>query len=320
MLNKNNCPICGSSNIEVFYKNLYDDRYGYSGYFDLLICLDCEHKFIEHQFTEKDLINLYTTYYPRSSFNINNYSPLKLEKNFRSWLEGKYASVHSYVPPGINILDIGCGFCESLGYHKNRKCKVYGVETDENVKKIADKYGFNLKIGYFDPKDYQSNFFDYVTLDQVLEHSIDPLNMLKGINIVLKDGGVCILSTPNSNSLNAKIFGKKWINWHVPYHLNFFSKKSINIAAEKTGFKIKMFKTITSSEWLKYQLIHVLTYPKPGNKSIFWSYEKSMKKGELIAIKLCALFHKTKIFHTITRLFDFLWVGDNFIIKLEKEK
>lgn len=158
-----NCVIC--SKTVIMKHDLYDDRYGYPDKFHLLQCPSCKHKFIEHHFSESDLGKLYTNYYPRSKFSIDDYKPLTYINNFKSWFNGERRSAYTYVPQSVKILDIGCGYGESLGYHKARGCEVYGVEADNNIEKIAVKYDYNVKVGLFDASDYQDDYFDYVTMD-----------------------------------------------------------------------------------------------------------------------------------------------------------
>jgi len=177
----------------------------------------------------------------------------------------------------VRVLDLGCGFGESLGYHAARGCDVYGVEADENIRRVVEKFGYKVHVGLFDDRVYEPEFFDYVTMDQVIEHVTDPLLTLRGVARILKSGGKAILSTPNANGWGAKIFGRRWINWHAPYHLQFFSRDSMRIAAEQAGFEVTQVKTITNSEWLFYQWIHLVTYPKLGEPSWFWSPKKMVQ-------------------------------------------
>lgn len=312
------CTICNSNKIINFYK-LNDDRYGYPGIFKLLKCTSCDHKFLDHQFTSNELGNLYSNFYPRSSMKIEDYVELKFEHGFRSWFDGVKRSAYTYVPECVTILDIGCGFGQSLGYHKNRGCEVFGVEADENIKRVADKFGFNVKVGLFDPADYPSDFFDYITMDQVIEHVTDPIDVVSGIASILKPGGHAILSTPNANGWGAWLFGRKWINWHTPYHLQHFSKKSFELVARNAGLEIESIKTITSSEWLHYQWLHLGTFPKYGEKSIFWDPKsEKMSIKQKIIIKVLTILHKLKINHILTRLFDAIGIGDNYVIVLRK--
>jgi SAM-dependent methyltransferase len=144
-------------------------------------CRECKHIFVAGELTPEQLTDMYTNYYPRSNFNVDDYTPHKEKSGFLYWLDGEEGHAYRHVPKNVRVLDIGCGYCETLGYHKARGCEVYGVEADENARKIAERYGFNIEIGLFDPKKYEPESFDYVTMSCVLEHIIDPLKVLQGI-------------------------------------------------------------------------------------------------------------------------------------------
>lgn len=302
--------------------SLYDDRYGYHGKFKLYKCSYCGHKTLDVEFSQEQLAALYTNYYPRSAFNIEDFKPYKEVGAFTAWFSGEYSSPFRWVPKGIRVLDIGCGFGESLGYYKSRGCDVYGVEADENIRRVADKFGFKVHVGLFDPDVYKPDFFDYITMAQVIEHVTDPITTLKGVARILKPGGTAILSTPNSNGWGARVFSNKWINWHVPYHIQHFSIKSLELAATKAGLQVKEYKTITASEWLYYQWIHLVNYPEMGEPSCFWSNKNkgvlNKNKIRLIMTIIILVIHKLKLNHVITRSFDSMGMGDNFVFFLSK--
>ena len=153
---------------------------------------------------------------------------------------------------------------------------------------------------------------------QVIEHVVDPVETFKDVAKVLKSGGCLILSTPNAKGWGARIFGKKWINWHAPYHIHFFSGKSIKLAAEKAGLVVEKSKTTTSSQWLFYQWLHLATYPDMGQPSGFWSPKAVLTFKQKIIVKFISFIHLTKINHIITRFFDSLNMGDNLVLVLRK--
>ena len=142
------CPICNTQKIISEYI-LFDDRYGYLGGYQLLKCSFCNHQFTNVDFTPEQLKDLYSNYYPRSNYKVENYRPHEEKHGFREWLDGLKSSAYRYVPRNVRILDIGCGFCETIGYHQNRGCEAYGVEADENARRVAKTYDFKVKIGLF---------------------------------------------------------------------------------------------------------------------------------------------------------------------------
>jgi len=316
------CLICNSSSADS-YGSYYDDRYGYAGLFDLMTCKGCGHIFLKQDFTPEQLTDLYSNYYPRSQFDIGSYQAHQEKEGFMAWLDGLKSSAFRWVPKNVRVLDIGCGFGESLGYHAARGCDVYGVEADENIRRVADKFGYNVHVGLFDSNIYELEFFDCITMDQVMEHVTDPVATLEGISRILKSDGKVILTLPNAHGWGAKLFGKKWINWHTPYHLQFFSKASMQKMAEGAGLEIESVKTITASAWLHYQWIHLLTYPDMNQPSDFWAKSAcgkglDLKVGTKIIMRLLGWLHKTKLNHLITRLFDSLGLGDSYVFILRK--
>jgi len=213
-------------------------------------------------------------------------------------------------------------FRSSLAYHTARGCNVYGVEVDENIQRVADEYGFNVHVGLFDSDMYEPDFFDFVTMDQVIEHVTDPIATLMGVEKVLKQDGCLLLAVPNPQGWGAKLFGERWINWHAPYHLHHYSVSSMTAVAEQTGFHIDKIKTVTSSNWLYYQWKHLITYPNIGESSEFWACKKfkdytNTKKGLLV---MAWLTHKLKFNHLITRVFDMMGIGDSRLFFLSKKK
>jgi SAM-dependent methyltransferase len=309
------CPVCNSE-MGKYVRGLFDDRYGYPGLYNLLKCKNCNHLSLDKFFSAKELCELYTEYYPRKKLRIEDYTPSKPAKGFLGWLKGEKRSAYLWVPENVRVLDIGCGFGQTLGYHRNRNCEVYGVEADENIRKVVDQYGFNVHVGLFNPEHYQDGFFDYVTMDQVIEHDQDLMRDLKGIHRILKKGGRLVMSSPNAFGWGVKVFGKRWINWHTPYHNNFVSKKSIRVMAGEIGFEIESAKTLTSSFWLYSQICHLVMFPRKGKKSKLWNEKKGLR-DKIILLPVIVM-HKLGVLALITRIMDVAALGDNYLIILKK--
>lgn len=313
-----NCPVCKQQQPRVVMQS-YDDRYGYPGQFTLLRCRNCGHEFLDCNMTPSQLGELYTNYYPRKTFDLDQCKPHAEKTGIGAWFNGLNSSSFRRVPNNVRVLDVGCGFGQSLGYHTARGCDVYGVEADENIRRVAEKFGYKVHVGLFDDSIYEPGYFDYVTMDQVIEHVTDPLSTLRGVARILKPGGTAILSTPNAGGWGAKFFGRRWINWHTPYHVQFFSRRSMQLAAEQAGLVVAEVKTITNSEWLYYQWIHLVMYPKPSEPSRFWTpnqHGRTLLQGRIL--RILEWMHRIKLNHLLTRFFDSLGLGDNYVFVLKK--
>lgn len=311
------CPVCGSPT-SPDRGGLYDDRYGYPGTFVELACATCGHRFLDASFTGEELRHLYTDYYPRSTLNIEKFQPHRELHGFGPWLEGERASAFRWVPKNVRVLDVGCGFGQTLAYHAARGCDAHGIDADENLLRVAERYGLNARSGLFRAADYEPDSFDYVTLDQVIEHGLDPAELLRDVATVLRPGGTAIIATPNAAGYGARVFGDRWINWHVPYHLQHFSPRSLETLAERCGLEVASIRTLTNSRWLRYQYLELGAYPPPGVPAPFWDPKRSPLKVPRRRRRNDRWLHRARVYHAITRVADAAGRGDNLLCVLRK--
>jgi 2-polyprenyl-3-methyl-5-hydroxy-6-metoxy-1,4-benzoquinol methylase len=290
---------------------LYDDRYAYPGEVELVACARCGHRWLD--FAPADVRALYADYYPRRELELADVPARRAAHGLRAWWRGERAAAAAWVPPEVAVLDVGCGTGEALAYHRDRGCKVRGVEADAHAVRIARARGLSVDHGAFDPALHAPASYDVVTLDQVLEHFVDPVAALRGVHTVLRPGGTAIVATPNAASAIARIAGDRWIHWHAPYHLHLFSRASLAQAAEHACLAIVEIRTITNSEWLSYQWIHALTRPPRGTRSTLW--DPGARDPVIRAMRALRFFGGEA---AVTRICDALGTGDNFLARLRR--
>jgi len=150
----------------------------------------------------------------------------------------------------LRALDFGCGYGNFLKALKEQmnNMEVYGVEVNSEVcKKASDNlngspvYCVDLKSD--DKNTVPRNYFDIITLLDVIEHLDDPRAYLKTLAQCAKAKSYLLLSTPNIESLNARIYGNRWVLYGSPYHMYYFGSKSITILLQQTGWKMEYFFT-----------------------------------------------------------------------------
>ena len=315
----NICPVCNGKKTKLLFES-EDDRYGYPDAFCIYRCTECRHAFLDGDFTPDLLSELYTDYYPRANFDLDQFRKHREPNGWLSWFDGDRAHCYPWVANGSRVLDIGCGRCESLEYYQRHGCEAHGMETDRNAEKIAKHFGFNVKIGLFNPECFEENYFDAVTLDMVIEHILNPHDILQGVRKILKPGGKLIFNYPTEASLGRYFFGKRWLHWHTPYHVQFFSKQSVRRLAEKNGFEIVLNKSMTESHWLLLQWVMLFVHGRRGMASPLWKTDgyfdaSTAKRWD---VRFYLLLKKLRPHAFLTRLADFLGVGDNRICILVK--
>jgi 2-polyprenyl-3-methyl-5-hydroxy-6-metoxy-1,4-benzoquinol methylase len=78
--------------------------------------------------------------------------------------------------------------------------------------------------------------FNLITLWHVIEHEQDPVLLLSQLKNIADCGGILIIETPNFDTWARHVFGGKWPGYHTPRHLNIFTKSSLSMTLEKSGW------------------------------------------------------------------------------------
>ena len=139
------------------------------------------------------------------------------------------------------LLNIGCynGWFEKFAV-ENDCAEVTGIDINENnlqtaKPQVKDKRAKFLKASALDLSRFEANYFDLVTMFDVIEHLVENMEekCLFGIKRVLKMDGKLAMSTPNS-SFFSNILDPAWYSGHRHY-----SKDKIAEILSKVGFKIK---------------------------------------------------------------------------------
>lgn len=164
----------------------------------------------------------------------------------------KRLEILDFLPKGINrLLDIGCGYGLTSEYIKKNKYADFadGVELDPDALKIAESkldsvYQIDLNRGG-NPLEEINVKYDCILLLDILEHLIDPKNLLESCKSVLNDNGCVIISLPNIRHytvLMPLIFKNNWEYSDEGIldktHLRFFTLKSAVKLIGNAGFKI----------------------------------------------------------------------------------
>jgi len=150
------------------------------------------------------------------------------------------------------LLDVGCALGFFLDEAKS-DFDTYGVEISKFAATYAcEKLGLQVSNARFLDVEFEDEFFDCITLWDVIEHLPDPtLNLQKAYKL-LKSDGLLVLSTGDIDSFVGKLMGKYWHLILPPQHIYYFSKDTIKRLLEKVGFKIIKIKYFGKSMALNH--------------------------------------------------------------------
>jgi SAM-dependent methyltransferase len=169
------------------------------------------------------------------------------------------------------------------------------MELNETAARVAREKGFTVHtclLQEFQP----SHLYDVVVLSNVLEHSLNPKEMLAHIRRLLKDDGQVWISCPNNQSWQRKVFGRDWANWHVPFHIVHFSVSTLKRILLETGFTKVEIGQISPALWVAANLI----------VTVFARHNRVTKElRNALLVMLLMLFVRGL-------LFPILWMGNRF--------
>ena len=135
------------------------------------------------------------------------------------------------------ILDVGCGQGFFMEAALEAGWEVYGTEFDEVSAAAARSEKFRVFTGDIGTVTGFPGEFDVVTSMEVIEHVDNLSDHLHQIVGLLRPGGLLYITTPNFNSLNRRILGRKWNVISYPEHLSYFSRNSLHYLLAKNGLR-----------------------------------------------------------------------------------
>jgi len=178
--------------------------------------------------------------------------------------------VAAFIPQNIRtILDIGCGQGAFLKLVKDQLgAETWGIEMVIEVAEKAKNNADHILEGKVEDvlNLIPDAYFDCITLNDVLEHLIEPTEVLKMIKPKLSAKGVIIASIPNvwiCSNLYELLIKRDWEYKEFGIldstHLRFFTKISMKRMFEKAGYKLIKQKGINNVTSWKFKLFNLLT-------------------------------------------------------------
>jgi len=252
MENKNkklnlDCLVCKSKSVNLFAnKNSHD----------LYRCSDCGLIFVNP--LPEIVLSIYNWDYfngATAGFGYVDYDNDKraMQSTFEKYLN----MIENLLPERGKLLDIGAATGYFVKLAQNKGWSVTGIELSEWAANKGRTEGLDIFTGSLESVDFPRSYFDAVTLIDVLEHLTDPRHQLKIIAEMLKPGGVVAINTPDTGSLFARLFGRRWHLLIPPEHLFLFNKKNLSRLLKESGFEMIDVRKIGKNFTLQYAA-HIL--------------------------------------------------------------
>jgi len=136
------------------------------------------------------------------------------------------------------VLDVGCASgafpkaAHDLGF------TAIGVEPNRWMAERGRRvYGLDVRTGVLEDQDFGGRKFDLITLWDVIEHLVNPCEIVSIIGSHLKDDGLLVVNFPNHDSLARRLLGQNW-PMYANVHLTYFTSKTMTRLLAKMGFQV----------------------------------------------------------------------------------
>lgn len=152
------------------------------------------------------------------------------------------------------LLDIGTAAGAFVAAARARGWEAQGCEPNKWLGEWgARHYGITIRQGSVFEQDYPDASFDVVTLWDVIEHTLNPREMLERCCRLVKPGGVLVVNYPDIGSWIARGLGRRWL-FLTSVHLYYFDRRTMTRMLESTGFTVERIRP----HWQRLELDYIL--------------------------------------------------------------
>jgi 2-polyprenyl-3-methyl-5-hydroxy-6-metoxy-1,4-benzoquinol methylase len=172
--------------------------------------------------------------------------------------------IANWVAPGSRVLEVGPGNgVVGAWLAANRGCCVVGVEYVPQAAQAAAPHFAHMLTGSIEDPQVQAQVADLAPYDaiifaDVLEHLVDPWNVLTALRPLLSPAGHVLLSVPNIAHWTARanlLLGR--FDYTDGYlmdrtHLRWFTRKSARDMATVSGYRIVAEQTVFKPRFARF--------------------------------------------------------------------
>ena len=160
---------------------------------------------------------------------------------------------------GRKMLDVGCGEGFTLRYFHEQGWDVTGIDFSKaGIEQFNPSYSSRVLQGdifqLLDDLNKSKNKYELIWLANVLEHVLDPVELLKSLHHHIQDGGLLICTVPNDGNdfhewlLHSGCIEERW--WiAIPDHISYFNSQSLKQLTTATGWKCLSLQADFPVDW-----------------------------------------------------------------------
>ncbi len=232
---KRRCPLCDRDNAEKIFI-----KHGFTH----VMCNECTMVYVNPALSDEKSQEVYA-----NAVHTDEYLEILKSENQRKFDEIKFnygLDIASRFIPNGKVLDVGCSIGVFLQVAQKRDWQANGLEFNKKAYEYA--LGNNLNVDYkpLDASKFRDIKFDLITMWDLLEHVVNPRELLSTVYNHLSGNGALLVLTPNINSLAARIMHEHCNVFEGWAHVSLFSDDTLMRILDESGYRVVHLETIIS--------------------------------------------------------------------------
>lgn len=144
--------------------------------------------------------------------------------------------------PSARVLDVGCGrptFLEAL--HRRSRTRGVGLDvSDAGWRDDRPRWqAAELELHQGRLEDVRlAAPFDMVTMWHALEHDYRPLETLRRLQALARQGATLLVEVPDHDGLTRRLHGPAWAGYHTPRHTAIYTQDTLRALLERAGWRL----------------------------------------------------------------------------------
>ncbi len=232
------CLVCGSSEYVLAFR-AQDWAYELPGEFQLVKCVQCGHLYQNPRPTQAAIRAYYPSHYQPFWRAVDD-APHGWQRALGHWRWRTRCRQIARLRNGGRLLDVGASTGVFLSEMKRYgQWVTAGVELSAEAAQYArSRFSLDIFTGQIEEAPWPNASFDVMTCWDVLEHLPQPHAALLKMRDLLSEQGDLLLSVPNADSFDARLFGPYWIGLDQPRHMSVFHLVGLTRLLESAGFEV----------------------------------------------------------------------------------
>lgn len=237
-LHERHCPFCETYNVDVLKR---PDK------LPVAFCGTCGCWYVSNLPPQAAFYELYNEYYvyhrpSLMSDKIASQMIINAKNIVKDNWQIQALSKLIYGLKGKRILEVGCGLGNFLLLAATEGAEVIGCDlSPEACEFVRKKLGLNVYCSTLESCSLSIGKVDAVVMQDLIEHPIEPMAVIRAAYDILKPKGVILIHTPNGGEAGINMeTGKEWVGFRVDLeHLQYLSSYTVNWLSQKLDMYIE---------------------------------------------------------------------------------